>query len=113
MEKLPLVVHVVSNGELAIEFIARAENDANAPSLDFLLLDLNLPKRDGFEVLNRIRGSEKYKNVPVLVITSSDSPIDRSRVAALGAGYFQKPPSYDEFMKLGAVLKKMVEESRV
>jgi chemotaxis family two-component system response regulator Rcp1 len=111
MENLPLEVHIAADGEQAIEFIARAEKDTEAPCPHFLLLDLNLPKVDGFEVLRRLRASNKCKSIPVLIITSSDSPGDRSQAASLGAGYFRKPPSYDEFLKLGAVLRRLLDDN--
>ena len=108
MENLPLDVYFAPDGEQAVEFIARAEENPDAPCPDFLLLDLNLPKVDGFDVLRRLRSSHKCKDIPVLIISSSDSPGDRSRAAEMGAGYFQKPPSYDEFVRLGVVLKQLL-----
>ena len=63
-ESLPLDVHVAPDGQQAIEFIARAERDPDAPCPQFLLLDLNLPKVDGFEVLQRLRSSEKFREFP-------------------------------------------------
>ncbi len=113
MENLPLEVYVAPDGQQAIDFIARAEKDPDAPCPHFLLLDLNLPKRDGFEVLQRLRSSTKCKDIPVLIITSSDSPDDVSEAAALGAGYFRKPPNYDEFLKLGGVLRQIIQDSGV
>lgn len=110
-ENLPLDVHVAVDGQQAIEFIEKAEQDPNAPCPHFLLLDLNLPKRDGFEVLRRLRASEKCKAIPAVIITSSDSPNDVSQAAALGAGYFRKPPSYEDFLKLGQVLRQRLKES--
>jgi two-component system response regulator len=109
-ESLPFDVHIASDGQQAIEFIEKAEADANAPCPHFLLLDLNLPKRDGFEVLRRIRASDKCKDVPVVILTSSDSPGDLRQASEMGAGYFRKPPSYSEFMKLGGVLKKLLKD---
>jgi len=75
------------------------------------LLDLNLPKVNGFEVLRRIRASDKCKNIPVLIVTSSDSPTDRSEAAKLGAIYFRKPVSYDEFVKIGAFLRRFLKDN--
>jgi len=72
-EGLPVEFHMATDGERTIEFIARAENDPDAPGPHVLLLDLNLPKLDGFEVLRRLRASNKYKDVPVLIVSSSDS----------------------------------------
>ena len=111
MEDLPLEVYVAADGEKAMEFIARAERDPDAPRPHLLLLDINLPKVDGFEVLKRLRASGKYGALPVLVISSSDSPSDRRQAADLGASYFRKPPSYDEFLKLGSVLKQLLKDS--
>lgn len=109
-EGLPVEVFVVSDGQQAIEFIARAEKDDSAPCPHFLLIDLNLPKRSGFDVLRRVRASERCKTAPVLIVTSSDSQGDRNLASELGAGYFQKPPSYDEFLKLGGVLKQLLQD---
>jgi DNA-binding response OmpR family regulator len=108
LEKLPLQVYIVADGESAVNFIAAAENDTNAPFPHLVLLDLNLPKVDGLDVLRRIRASDKFSAIPVLVVTSSDSPSDRGGAAKLGAGYFQKPVSYDEFVKVGPVLRQIL-----
>jgi CheY-like chemotaxis protein len=110
-EKLPLEVHIVPDGELALDFLERAEKDPQTPAPHVLLLDLNLPKIDGFEVLRRVRVSEKFRNIPVLFVTSSDSPGDRREAAKLGASYFRKPVSYQEFLKIGPVLRRFLEDS--
>lgn len=113
MAKLPLDVHVAPDGQEAIEFIERAEEEPNAPCPHFLLLDLNLPKKDGFEVLKRLRASEKCKSVPVLIITSSDSPTDQKQAAEFGAGYFRKPTSYEDFLKVGDMLRQLLKDKGV
>lgn len=109
-QNLPIDVHIVPDGEQAMDFILRSEAEPDAPCPHLLLLDLNLPKRDGFEVLRWLRARQRFGAVPVLIITSSDSPHDQSRAAELGAGYFRKPPSYEEFLKVGALLKLLLEE---
>ena len=111
MENLPLEVHIAPDGERAIDLIVESENDPGALCPHVLLIDINLPRIDGFEVLRRIRASGKFKNIPVLVVTSSDSPADRREAAELGARYFRKPVTYDEFMKIGPVLRGVLEES--
>jgi two-component system, chemotaxis family, response regulator Rcp1 len=108
-ENLPMEMHIATDGEAAINFITRAERDPEAPRPQCLLLDLNLPRANGFEVLERLRASEKFKAIPVIVMSSSDSAADRSRAAELGARYFRKTPSYDEFLKLGSILKETFE----
>jgi DNA-binding response OmpR family regulator len=106
---LPIELYVVEDGEEAFAFIQRAEADAEAPCPQMLLLDLNLPKRNGKEVLHLLREGRKCKDIPVLIITSSDSSKDRKEIGQLGADYFRKPSSYDEFLKVGEVLKTILE----
>lgn len=101
---------VASDGQAAIDILDRAERDPQALCPQVVLLDLNLPKVDGFEILRRLRSGGKFKTIPVIVVSSSDSASDRMRAAEFGAGYFRKPPSYDEFLKLGKVLRHMLVE---
>ena len=109
-EKLPVELFTVADGEKAIELLRNAELDSALPCPDLLMLDLNLPRRDGLEILRGVRASEKFRDIPVLIVTSSDSPTDLSQAAALGAHYFRKPASYDAFLKLGGVVKQMLRE---
>ena len=101
LERLPLDIHIASDGEQALEFVQRTLPDA-------LILDLNLPKLAGFEVLRAIRADPKLEHLPVMVATSSDSSSDRSEAAQLGASYFRKPVTYAEFMKIGAYLREFL-----
>jgi CheY-like chemotaxis protein len=106
---VPADLHVVSDGEWAIEFIDQmdAGEDVLCPSL--VILDLNLPKRTGAEVLEYLRQSGKFRNIPVLIVTSSDSEEDRARAIQLGAaGYFRKPSAYEAFLKIGEVVKDIL-----
>ena len=112
-EKLPVDVYIAADGEKALEFFQRAESDATAPAPSALLLDLNLPKVDGFEVLRAVRASPQFKELPILVVTSSDSPDDRSEAARLGAGYFRKPVTYAEFLKIGTSIRALLQENRL
>ena len=103
----------MNDGQKAFDFIQRAEEDPDAPCPQSILLDLNLPKRNGKEILQRVRRSVKCKDVPVIVITSSDSPKDRSETAQLGANeYFCKPSSYTEFLKVGEALRDLLQRYR-
>jgi DNA-binding response OmpR family regulator len=108
MEQLPLQVYIAPDGERVLDFIADAEKDPAAPVPHLLLLDLNLPKIDGLEVLRKIRAGDKFNNIPVLVVTSSDAPADRNGAASLGAGYFRKPITYNEFLEIGVVLRQFL-----
>jgi chemotaxis family two-component system response regulator Rcp1 len=115
LHRLPLDLHVVRDGEQAYEFIEMAENDPeHFPRPDIVILDLNLPRRSGKEVLKRLRQSERCSTVPVVIVTSSDLSNDRRELSALGANrYFRKPSSYEEFLKVGEVLKELLEEQKL
>lgn len=104
-------VHVVSDGEKAIKFfedVDRGESEA-CPAL--VILDINLPKKHGGQVLQHMRASRLCANAQVLVVTSSDSGKDREVMANLGVnGYFRKPSEYVEFMKLGELVKGLLDQ---
>jgi two-component system, chemotaxis family, response regulator Rcp1 len=103
-------VAVVSDGHQATEFVDQADRGQGAPCPDLILLDLNLPKKDGIEVLRHIRNSAVCRNAMVLVVSSSDSASDREAVKALGFnGYFRKPSVYAEFMKLGPMIRELLQ----
>jgi DNA-binding response OmpR family regulator len=104
---LKLVVH--SDGEKAIQFVAEVNAGRIAhPAL--VVLDLNLPRVDGRDVLQRIREGEGWRHVPVIVFSSSDSIRDREATVMLGATmYLRKPSNLDEFLKVGKLLKHQLE----
>jgi CheY-like chemotaxis protein len=109
-QHLEFDIHHAADGAQAVEFLSRAERDPLAPSADIVLLDLNLPKVDGFEVLRHIRLSRKHAQVTVIIVTSSDSPADRRNAAEMADGYFRKPADYGEYLKLGDLLKQVVQD---
>ncbi len=78
---------------------------------DLLLLDLNVPRRTGDEVLRRIKRSPKCAHIPVVVITSSDSREDHEAAMDLGADeYFRKPSNLKEFMALsGKLVRRLIQ----
>ncbi|GEM_PF-106110 len=99
---------VLVDGERGIQFIEEVEaSTAATPHL--IILDLNLPRRSGREVLTHLRQSVRCSQIPVVVLSSSDMRRDREEAARLGAiGYFCKPTSLDEFLALGAAFKKLL-----
>ena len=102
-------LHVVRDGEQALEFLADLLKGEQVHCPDIILLDLNLPKVDGAQVLAELRNSPECSETPVVVITSSDAPKDRERVSALGADrYFKKPTDFDSFLQLGAIVLEVV-----
>jgi CheY-like chemotaxis protein len=108
----PVELIIVSDGEEALEFIDRTGKHAGAPVPDLFVLDLNLPKSDGSDVLKRIRQKPEFGGVPVVILTSSDSPRDRNVVSSLGAeSFLTKPSDLDEFLALGDTLMKFIRHS--
>lgn len=102
-------LRVIGDGDIACEFIARLDRDLEIPCPGLLILDLNLPRRSGREVLKMFRESDRCSKIPVAILSSSSAPGDRDAVAALGADtYIQKPISLEEFMQIGAILKQVL-----
>jgi CheY-like chemotaxis protein len=102
-------LQVLNDGEKAFALIEAAEADDSAPSPVLLILDLNLPKRSGQEVLKRVRQSSRLGRIPVVIFTSSDSPADRAETTKLGAtAYFRKPADLEEFMCIGKVVQSVL-----
>ncbi len=103
---------VIRDGEEAIAFFDRVdESGAACPQL--VILDLNLPRRSGAEVLRHLRMSTGCSRIPVLILSSSDNQKDRESAAAVGISrYMRKPSQLEEFMKLGELFKAMLAEPR-
>jgi CheY-like chemotaxis protein len=111
-EQVAANVQVVRDGYAATNLFDSADADPNAPCPDVVLLDLNLPKKSGAEVLKHLRESRRCKAAQVLIISSSDSMRDRASVERFGVvGYFKKPTEYAEFMKLGSLVKALLESA--
>jgi DNA-binding response OmpR family regulator len=105
-------LRVVSDGEKAVRFFEQVDGEESAACPALLILDINLPKKHGGQVLEQMRASRRCRNALVLVVTSSDSARDRETMANLGVnGYFRKPSAYDDFMKLGGLVKELLEET--
>jgi DNA-binding response OmpR family regulator len=97
---------IVSDGESAVRLFQYMEaGTMECPGL--VILDLNLPKQSGREVLESIRCSEKCSGIAVIVLTSSDADRDRADVERLGASrYIRKPLRLQEFLDLGAIFRE-------
>ena len=92
-------VHVIRDGEEAMRFIVGSASATDRQrTLGLILLDLKLPKVNGFEILQSLRGQARFKNLPVVVLSSSNQDRDVQRSYELGAnGYVQKPVDFDTF----------------
>ena len=99
--KVHINLHVASDGIDAMAFLRREGEHANVPRPDLILLDLNLPKKDGREVLKEIKESPALKSIPVVILTTSASDADILRSYRLHANcYITKPVDLDGFLKV-------------
>ena len=97
----PLDVHVVDDGEAAVDFLRREGGHGDAPRPDLVLLDLNLPRLDGREVLARIKSDPGLRSIPVVILTTSKSDEDVRRSYELHANaYVTKPVELDRFLSV-------------
>jgi chemotaxis family two-component system response regulator Rcp1 len=102
-------VRVASDGREVLQLICPDNDDTALPRLDLIILDLNLPRHDGIEILERLRGSAQLAAIPVVILTSSDSPRDQKVADRLGAAcYLRKPSSLEQFLALGGILKRLL-----
>jgi CheY-like chemotaxis protein len=91
-------LQVASDGMEAMAYLTRQGVHANAPRPDFILLDLNLPRMDGREVLATIKSDDNLKTIPTIILTTSDAEADILRSYQLQANcYLTKPVHLDEF----------------
>lgn len=99
--KVHVNLHVASDGVEAMAFLRCEDKYADAPRPDLILLDLNLPKKDGREVLEEIKESPSLKIIPVVVLTTSASEEDILRSYQYHANcYITKPVALDGFLKV-------------
>jgi CheY-like chemotaxis protein len=106
-------MRVASDGEEMLRIISSEGAAAEAQRLGLIILDLNLPRHDGTEILQRLWESTEFAHIPVVVLTSSDSPRDRMVADQFGATcYLRKPSSLEQFLSLGAVLKDLLEQTK-
>jgi CheY-like chemotaxis protein len=93
-------VYRVSDGEQALAFLHQAGIYRSARRPELVVLDLNMPRVDGWTVLTRIGGNEQFKDVPIVVLSTSRQPEDQTRALALGARrYFVKPSDFMDLVR--------------
>jgi chemotaxis family two-component system response regulator Rcp1 len=94
-------LHVVQDGVEAMAFLRRDDPYFSSPQPDLILLDLNLPKKNGYEVLEEIKSDPLLKRIPVVVLTTSNTEQDILRTYNLHANCFiTKPVGLDQFIKI-------------
>lgn len=107
---LDCVLTVMSDGGEALAFVNEEGVYAGAPVPDLAILDLNVPKNDGVEILEAIRSSSKFADLPVAVLSSSSSPRDRANMERFAIRQFvTKPSDLDEFLRIGEIVKTLLQ----
>lgn len=102
-------LHVIRDGQEAVAYVARIGEPGGEPLPDLVLLDLNLPRADGGQILSEVRKHPGCAELPVIVVSSSGASRDRARMAQLGISrYFRKPLDFDAFMQLGAIVGEVI-----
>ena len=103
--QMDVALHVASDGVEAMRFLLREGNHADAPRPDLIITDLNLPRKNGREVLAMIKGNSGLKCIPTVILTTSDAESDIVASYDLQANcYLRKPAKFDEF---AAVVRKI------
>ncbi|OLT24738.1 two-component system response regulator [Actinomadura sp. CNU-125] len=99
--KVQNTLHVVEDGEKAMAFLRREGEYSGKPRPDLVLLDLNLPRKDGREVLGEIKDDEELRSIPVVVLTTSEADEDILRSYRLHANaYVTKPVDFERFVSV-------------
>ena len=102
---VPADVHHVADGEKAMSFLHRVGDFVDAPRPDLILLDLNMPRMNGFEVMRGMRADPTLRSLPVVVLSTSADPVDRSTMHDLGCHAFLRKPA--GFAELGSLLESI------
>jgi two-component system, chemotaxis family, response regulator Rcp1 len=98
--KMSIALHVVQDGDSALKYLKQHPPYQSAVRPDLILLDLNLPKMSGREVLRAIKGDETLSSIPVIILTTSESDADIAACYYLGANcYITKPLGLEAFIK--------------
>lgn len=104
--KIANEIHVVNDGEMALDYLYQRNGFEDQERPDLVLLDLNLPKVDGREVLEAIKSDDGLKTVPVVILTSSDAECDIVKTYDLHANsYVVKPISMAAFVKIVSAIE--------
>jgi CheY-like chemotaxis protein len=106
---IPFAATVLEDGGKAFRYAS----DVTLEKPDLIIIDLNMPQYDGFEILEAIKKNPALADVPCAVMTSSFSKRDRERAESLGAAQFvSKPTDMDEFLKTGLIFKSLIESRK-
>ncbi len=101
---------VAEDGNQALQLITSPPGDKRP---DIIVLDINLPKHNGDEVLRRIRAAPNWADIPVIILTSSESPADKTKVMESGASlYLRKPSDWNGLIEIGGAIEAVLRAPR-
>ncbi|RJP16169.1 MAG: response regulator [Candidatus Abyssobacteria bacterium SURF_5] len=104
--KIKINLHITRDGEEAMDFLRQNGKFEDAPRPDLILLDLNLPRKDGREVLEELKRDQDLKNIPVVILTVSKAEEDVLKTYNLNANaYIVKPVDLDQFIRVIRVIE--------
>jgi CheY-like chemotaxis protein len=105
-------LRVIRGGAEAIDWLSNLNDDPRTPALDLLLLDMNLPKRSGADILKRLRSTEHYAQTPVVVMSGVAADVVEDEAANHAAVvYFKKRFSLGEYLQLGSIVRNLLENN--
>ena len=105
--RVPNRLHVVYDGNAALQFLRKEKPYAGAPDPDLVFLDLNIPQVNGFEVLDQIKRDPKLRRIPVMIVTSSMADCDVLRCYnSYANSYVTKPTDFEQYINVVAAIDK-------
>jgi len=105
---------VVADGREALDYVRGRGKYVNGDIPDLVVLDLNLPKNDGLEILEALRGNPAFAKVPVAIVSSSSAPQELARMQSLGVDRFiPKPADLDQYLRIGDTLKGLLRSKQL
>jgi CheY-like chemotaxis protein len=111
--RIDCTIRVLHDGDQALTFLEEADNEPSDRRIDLLVLDLNLPKCDGQEVLEKLRSTKCYAETPVILMTAMDTASPgMKRTTEIASDCFPKPSTLDEFLNLGVIIRGLLETNR-
>jgi CheY-like chemotaxis protein len=104
-------LRVIRDGAQVITLLDSLDADPKTPALDLLMVDMNLPKRSGEDILKCLRSTEHYGQTPVIVISGlATGAVEEKATRNAAMVYFKKPSTLDEFMQLGSIVRNVLEK---
>jgi len=104
-------LRLIRDGAEVITFLTSLDADPKNPALDLLIVDMNLPKRSGEDILKCLRSTENYAQTPVIVMSGLIAgAVEEKATRHAAVVYFQKPSILDGFMQLGSIVRKVLQK---